>query len=151
MPWMKVRSGSDDKPVCVYKQDTDGKPEGESLGCHENDEKADAQIAALHAQESNMTHQFLFTELNADALRAGQFFDGLAPGKFTDMHGQAVVIEPGELQTYIRNTQTAIEAARSESGEVVGLPIDAHGHDKGDGAGWIVGVELKGGLVRLLP
>jgi hypothetical protein len=31
------------------------------------------------------------------------------------------------------------------------LPIDAQGHDKGDGAGWIVGVELVGDIIRLVP
>ncbi len=38
-----------DKQWCVYKHDEEGQPVGETLGCHDTPEKADAQIAALHA------------------------------------------------------------------------------------------------------
>jgi len=150
MPYMKIRNGKDDKPICVYKKDADGEPEGESLGCHENEEKADAQIAAIHARESNMT-QFLFTELNAAALTAGRAFDALAPGKFMDMRGQPVEISAEDLPAFLANTQRAIAATKSESGEVVGLPIDARNHEKGDAGGWIVGVELAGKILRFIP
>src|SRR3990170_826583 len=150
MPYMKIRNGKDDKPICVYKKDADGEPEGESLGCHENEEKADAQIAALHARESNMT-QFLFTELNAAALTAGRAFDALAPSKFTDMRGQPVEISAEDLPAFLANTQRAIVATKSESGEVVGLPIDARNHEKGDAGGWIIGVELAGKILRFIP
>ncbi len=214
MPYMKVRNGPDDKPVCVYKKDADGKPEGESLGCHENEEKADAQIAAIGAQshmsltdedrtaltpdlrqsiltalqghtyhtdkmarcighlegkgfspesahricysvlgdEANVSMtQFLFTELTATALTPGKAFDALAPGKFTDMRSQPVEISAEDLPTFLANTQRAIAATKSESGEVVGLPIDARNHEKGDAGGWIIGVELAGKVLRFIP
>lgn len=153
MPYMKVRNGKDDKPVCIYKKGADDKPEGESLGCHENEEKADKQMAALHAREKEMT-QFLFTELTTAALTPGRAFDGLAPSgdvPFTAMGGQTVIVKPEELQAYLKNTLAAIAATKSESGEIVGLPIDCQKHDKGSAAGWIIGAEQVGNLVRLIP
>lgn len=36
---------------CVYKLNMDGEPTGESLGCHESAEEAQAQVAALYANE----------------------------------------------------------------------------------------------------
>lgn len=48
MPYIKIEK--DDK-ICIYKKDADGKPEGDPLGCHESEEKADEQIAALYANE----------------------------------------------------------------------------------------------------
>ena len=90
----------------------------------------------------------LFYEL---ALSDGSPFDALVSGSFTDMLGRVVEFKAADLQTFVANTMAAIEATRSESGEVIGLPIDARDHDKGDGAGWIVGVELANGIVRVVP
>lgn len=95
---------------------------------------------------------FLFTELTADSLSEGREFDGLVPlDNVRDMYGQPVTIKAEELPTYLANTLAAIEATRSESGELVGLPIDAAGHDKGDGAGWITGLARVGNLLRFVP
>lgn len=93
----------------------------------------------------------LFAELSTDALTAGRLFDGLAAGSFIDMHGRSVTFEPNELSIYLANTLAAIAATKSESGEIVGLPIDAHDHENGDGSGWIVGAELEANRIRLLP
>ena len=38
--------------ICIYKQDAEGNPIGESLGCHPTEGEADAQLAALYASES---------------------------------------------------------------------------------------------------
>src|SRR3990172_13042852 len=46
MPWIKVKRGDE---ICIYKKDANGKPVGDSLGCHPSEEKADAQMAAMHA------------------------------------------------------------------------------------------------------
>jgi len=98
---------------------------------------------------------FLFTELTSDILAFGKAFDGLVPSAsgepFVDARGKAVVVSADALPEIYNNTLAAIEATRSESGEIVGLPIDAKGHDKGDGAGWIVGAFLEGDKIRLLP
>lgn len=96
-------------------------------------------------------HNFLFAELTADSLQPSKPFDGLVAVKTLDMSGKEVNVSDGELQAYLANTLAAIGATRSESGEIVGLPIDARGHDKGDGAGWIVGAELIDGILRLIP
>lgn len=90
-------------------------------------------------------------ELSTDSLTDGRAFDGLASGKFTDMHSREFEFKASEFPEYLRNTLAAIEATRAESGELVGLPIDANNHDKGDGAGWIVGASLEGGKLRFLP
>lgn len=95
-----------------------------------------------------MRSNVLFIELeSAD----GKPFDAFAPGKFIDMLGRPVEFEEGDLAAYIANTTKAIEATKSESGIVAGLPIDAMNHDKGNAAGWIVGVELVGNIIRVIP
>jgi hypothetical protein len=70
----------------------------------------------------------------------------MAAGEFIDMWGRALTIE--KLDEYVRNTTENLEATRTEGGELVGLPIDAQGHDHGDGAGWITGVRQEGEIVR---
>jgi hypothetical protein len=96
-------------------------------------------------------NQFLFIELNQNALQDGRAFDGVAFGTFRDMLGREITLDADDAGDYVANTTLAIEATRTDSGELVGLPIDAQGHDKGDGAGWIVGVELVGDIIRLVP
>lgn len=52
MPWHKVKDHSgctSAKPWAVADKD------GKVMGCHENEEKANAQLAALYASEDNMT------------------------------------------------------------------------------------------------
>jgi len=41
-----------DGEYCVYKLDADGEPDGDPLGCHESVDEAEAQMAALYAQEA---------------------------------------------------------------------------------------------------
>lgn len=48
MPYMKVQ---EDGRVCVYKKGADGEKVGKALGCHDTEDQADAQIAALYANE----------------------------------------------------------------------------------------------------
>lgn len=84
---------------------------------------------------------FSFTELS-DSAKA---IDGLAANEdipFISMHGEEVYIKSNELAAYIENTLTVIESTKTESGEIVGLPIDLEGHNHKGGAGWIVGLEL---------
>ncbi|KKN73390.1 hypothetical protein LCGC14_0400930 [marine sediment metagenome] len=94
---------------------------------------------------------FLVTELETETLTEGKTFDGLVAGDFVDMHGRRILVEEDELEDYVANTQSAIEATESESGEIVGLPIDVYDHDKEDAAGWIVGASLSDGVIRLDP
>ena len=94
---------------------------------------------------------FLFTELNEEALTEGSAFDGVAFGTFRDMLGREITLDADDAADYVTNTASAIEATKTESGDLVGLPVDAQGHEKGDGAGWIVGVELVDGVIRLAP
>jgi len=85
---------------------------------------------------------FTFFELPTEqaALTEGREFDGMAEGEFEDMWGRGVWLKGEDWPDYLSNTLLAIEATRTEDGEIVGLPIDAQGHDNGDGAGWIVGI-----------
>jgi len=48
MPWKAVK---EKEQFCVYKEDAEGKPAGKTLGCHPTKAKADAQLAALYANE----------------------------------------------------------------------------------------------------
>lgn len=89
---------------------------------------------------SEMTEatNFLFTELQE--LTRGKPFAGFAIGDFVDMYGREVKFEQDDYMDFATNTESAISAVK-EKGQP-GLPIDARKHDKGDAAGWIVGVEL---------
>jgi len=96
----------------------------------------------------------LYFELST-AMVDGREFDGMAEGSFVDMMGREVNLNGAEFAQFAANTQDAILATRTDSGEVVGLPIDAQGHDNGDGAGWIVAVKhiKRDGLnlIRFVP
>ncbi|HEY4722119.1 MAG TPA: hypothetical protein VII92_09750 [Anaerolineae bacterium] len=102
-----------------------------------------------------MTHShFVFAQLSVSNLTPGKAFDGLTVVETHDMNGRSVKVEPADLAIYLKNTQAAIAAAKSATGEIVGLPIDAGAtgdHDKGDAGGWIVGAELAGNVLRLIP
>jgi len=49
MPYMKVTV---DDQICVFRRGEDGKPTGRSLGCHDTEAEANAQIAAIEASEA---------------------------------------------------------------------------------------------------
>lgn len=55
MPYMKI--STEDGQFAVYKQNADGKPEGDVLGTHPTEDDADAQIAALYAQEDEAVNE----------------------------------------------------------------------------------------------
>lgn len=99
-----------------------------------------------------MRQDFSFTELTELAAKA---IDGLAANDddpYISMHGEEVYIKSGDLAAYIENTQAIIESTKTESGEIVGLPIDLESHNHKGGAGWIVGLELDNArkVVRFL-
>ena len=71
------------------------------------------------------------------------WMDGMAPGKFTDMHGKNVEIKPDDFQDYVKNTKAALESTKDENGEIAGLPVDAIGHRHEEAAGWIKDVSLS--------
>jgi len=97
-----------------------------------------------------MKTNLLIADLSdAEVLTSGRPFDGIAAGRFTDMYGRTFEIKAGDLDEIVENTRAAIESSKTESGELVGLPVDAHDHDKGDGAGWLVAVERAGDVIRL--
>ena len=103
------------------------------------------QWQTVQMQYVNMQSGFSFTELSADTLVEPiglKYIDGLAAGTFVSMTGKEVTFSIEEMQAYIENTTKIIESTRTESGEIVGLPIDKDKHDHAGGAGWIVGLEL---------
>ncbi len=112
--------------------------------------KAFRQANGVVSESMMIPGHVFFSELEAATLVNGKPIDVVAPGEFVDMYGRPVKVKPEELPAYIENTQEALEATRTESGELVGLPIDAEDHDKGDGAGWIVGVSLEQGIIRAM-
>lgn len=63
--------------------------------------------------------------------------DGVSTGTFTDYSGRRITFTEEQLEKMVKNTLPVIESTKTESGELVGLPIDVWGHDQGDGAGWI--------------
>lgn len=93
---------------------------------------------------------FEFVELTENML-TDKAFDGLVAGEFTDMHGRAVKITRANLAEIVKNTTALLETTRTEGGELAGLPIDEVQHNKGHASGWIVGVELVGDVLRIIP
>lgn len=92
--------------------------------------------------------QFLFVELEGvvptgptvdGVLVDGKPFVGFVTGTFVDMYGREVSFEEKDIAAYLANTRATI-AQFQERGRP-GLPVDEKNHDKGDAAGWIVGVE----------
>jgi hypothetical protein len=98
-----------------------------------------------------MDYTDFLVDLQSQTAQPGKPFDGMRAGSFTDMYGRAVTFDAKDLAGYVANTKAAIDATRAESGEIVGLPIDAQNHNKGDAAGWIIAAELVGDVVRLTP
>jgi len=84
-------------------------------------------------------------------LETGKPFDGMAAGEFTDMWGSEFELEAEDFPEFVSNTMTNIEATRTDSGELVGLPIDTD-HSHGGAVGWIVKVELSGSdIIKFTP
>lgn len=54
-PYIVAQTGTESEPFCVYKRGADGKPMGESMGCHPSREQAQEQIAAIWANEGKQT------------------------------------------------------------------------------------------------
>lgn len=52
MPYAVFKKGPPAKPFCVYKHDEEGRPIGNSLGCHPTREEANKQLAALYMNET---------------------------------------------------------------------------------------------------
>lgn len=80
---------------------------------------------------------FVFVDMHDFAAAGAKPIDGLSAGKFTSMWGDVVEFRAEELSTYANNTREVIKSTTTESGEVVGLPIDMDMHDHRGGAGWI--------------
>jgi hypothetical protein len=84
---------------------------------------------------------FIFVDLAG--LENLKTFDGLAVGAFTDMRGKRVVVNLEDFPAYLSNTLEVLESTRTETGELVGLPIDMDAHNHKGGAGWIKGIQLS--------
>jgi hypothetical protein len=64
MPWTIKKRGEE---FCVYKQDSDGDPTGEALGCHDTRGEAEGQIAALEANVEEMVKRsYVVAEFRGD-------------------------------------------------------------------------------------
>lgn len=88
--------------------------------------------------------EIMFVELaNPDILTSGKPFEGLTHGTFVDMRGNRAKITKSALKQIVENTKQLISTTKTDSGELVGLPVDAQNHDNGDGAGWIKDVNLS--------
>lgn len=95
---------------------------------------------------------FQYTELSS--ANPAKKFEGLASGTFIPGNiGKPIVFSADKFPAIVENTKAAIESSRTESGELVGLPIDMKNHDHEGGAGWIVDAELSedGNKILLTP
>lgn len=95
---------------------------------------------------------FLFTDVKDFSSIGLKPIDGLSVGKFTSMWGDVVEFKEEELEKYAANTKRIINSTKTESGEIVGLPIDMDMHDHKGGAGWIkdVIVDMERKILRFM-
>lgn len=103
-------------------------------------------------KNKNIKENFQWLELQEGG-ENDKLFDGVSAGTFVDFYGRRFTISPEILPELVENTLRVIESAKTESGELVGLPIDIANHEQGDSAGWIMGLELDKDrkVIRLLP
>src|SRR5512139_1438023 len=66
MPWVIKKN---DDEWCVYKEGPDGEATGDTLGCHDSDEKAKEQLAALYASEAKALRQLVTFEIPIEKQR----------------------------------------------------------------------------------
>lgn len=151
--WVKIWNSSYSRCTAEKKKKGGGKPlsDIQKKACETRAFKiANAMAGKLELYPEGGVMNGLFY-IDLATLKLGKIFDAVVSGSFVDMLGRKVTFKKSDLAAYVKNTMAAIEATTTESGEIVGLPIDARGHEKGDGAGWIVEAKLEDGKVRLLP
>lgn len=68
MPW-KVKK--EKNQFCVYKEDENGEPAGDTLGCHDTQKEADDQLAALYASEERAISMLSVYQQVSSALSSG--------------------------------------------------------------------------------
>ncbi len=95
---------------------------------------------------------FLFTDCKDFSSIGLKPIDGLSAGTFTSMWGDVVEFKPEDLEKYAANTKRVINSTKTESGDIVGLPIDMDMHDHRGGAGWIkdVIVDMERKILRFM-
>ncbi len=141
MPYTVVDNGEPgESRYCVYKKDEDGEPEGKSLGCHPTREKAEAQIAAIWANESKtVSHKGWYAlkamgEWELEVL--GVPFGGPDGGK--DADGQFfspktdLMLKIGEKRPVLYNhgydPENEMEFRPEVIGEAEYIRVDSRGH-----------------------
>lgn len=86
MPYMIDKNTSGE--FCVFKQDADGNPTGDTLGCHETQDGAKQQLSALYAAESrNGQNKTAIKALNDEGLVGGYLVAFGSPDQ-RDLHGE---------------------------------------------------------------
>ena len=71
-------------------------------------------------------------------------FEGLAPGKFTEMWGRIVMFSEPDLVEIANRTKIALAVKKAEEGDdFAGLPIEGAGHYSGGAVGWIKDASLS--------
>lgn len=157
MPFQNVPSDKQEKMHrCVLKIKETGKSEESAIAiCYASVVEGQAAPAGLEELMREFTLDLstfdMLTDLQTQETQPGKPFDGMRAGSFVDMRGTPVTFAEKDLAVFVSNTNAAIAATRTPGGEVVGLPIDAQNHNKGDAAGWIVNAELSGDVIRLTP
>lgn len=156
MPYTNVPDDKQDKMHrCVLKVKDSGKDEQAAIAiCYASiveGQAAPDELKDIMGEFTLTTSADMLVDMQSQTAQPGKPFDGMRAGSFVDMYGRSVTFDGKELAEYVANTKAAIAATRSESGEIVGLPIDAQNHNKGDAAGWIIDASLAGDVVRLTP
>lgn len=89
MPYLIRKSGDE---WCVYKEDADGNPIGDSLGCHDSEEKAESQRRAIYANESDKAAQMRRYTYNGVTVMAS----GRRPSSRDDKKYERTILVDGD-------------------------------------------------------
>lgn len=134
MPWAVFENESEDGDrYCVYKVDDDGNATGEALACHATEDAAEAQVAALYANEPGA----------GKALAA----DGLVSFGETV---KAMGVEDGKMKVAAYGIRFGSEEERDVQGEWFAPDTD-YGPLKGNGVVTMFhhGIPIKAALAGL--
>lgn len=141
MPYMKVKHGDE---WCVHKKGEDGMPMGDSMGCHETEAEADAQIRAIEADEGDMEPMMRGSWRFVDEFKVRnprEFFRILPVGKFNKF-GRMIEITPDVCRDMIHNFRLVPPTA---------LPVNREHMEEHGRVGVIDGLQQRGdGLYALV-
>jgi len=139
MPWI-IRKRENE--WCVYKRGQDGEPTGDALGCHESEDGARKQMAALHANVAEFTlselreHEFkgqfpdvpTYAHVDVDLLHKNDpdpFYVVLPVARVGEVSANGLVYDE-ELVSEIEAQLPGLGGIRGHNFDATAFPVESH-------------------------